>query len=153
MTPAASTSAAGLYRDELLRHAKNPEGVAVIAPDDPDAVRKVNPACGDEVRIRLVKDGEGRIMRVEHQTRGCAVCTASASMLAHEVNARGGMFPSDALARYTEVTVRLATGDFSLADGPLQALAPLARYPARIVCARLAWEAFAAAANSPRSEK
>ncbi len=149
MTSAASSSS-GIYRDELLRHAKNPEGAAVIAPDDPDAVRKVNPACGDEVRLRLTKDAEGRILRVEHQTRGCAVCIASASMLAHEVKAQGGMLPADALARCEEVTKRLATGDFSPADGPLQALTPLSRYPARITCARLAWEAFAAALRSEK---
>ena len=142
MTSATSTSAAGLYRDELLRHAKNPEGIAEIAADDPDAVRKVNPACGDEVRMRVIKDGEGRILRVEHQTRGCAICIASASMLAHEVNARGGMLPDEARARCAEVVTRLATGDFVLEDGPLQALAPLAKYPARIACARLAWEAL-----------
>lgn len=149
MMPDAPSSPAGLYRDVLLRHAKNPEGAAVIPPDAPDAVRKVNPACGDEVRLRLVKDADGRILRLEHQTRGCAVCIASASMMAHEVNARGGMSPADALARCAEVSSRLATGDFSPADGPLQALAPLARYPARIACARLALEAFAAALPAP----
>ena len=142
MMPAASSSASGLYRDELLRHAKNPEGIAEIAADDPDAVRKVNPACGDEVRMRVIKDGEGRILRVEHQTRGCSVCIASASLLAHEVNARGGLQPDEARARCADVATRLATGDFTPDDGPLQALAPLARYPARIACARLAWEAL-----------
>ena len=148
---AADADGGGIYWAELLEHARNPAGCATIARDEAGTFRKINPACGDEVRLRLVKDATGLIVRVEHQTRGCAICVASASMLATEVSAHGGMTPADAFARAAEVSDRLATGRFEPTDGPLQALAPVSRFPARLACARLAWTTLADAAAASAS--
>jgi len=143
----AGNGAAGLYREELLQHAKAPAGAASVGRDEAGCVRKVNPACGDEVRLRLVRGADGRIVAVEHQTRGCAICVASASMLATEVAAKGGWTAAEAAARAEAVFVRLEAGAFGVEDGALQALNGLVKFPARKACARLAWEAFAEAAG------
>ena len=152
MSADAGNAAGGLYRAELLEHSRHPVGAAKLGRDAPGIVRKVNPACGDEVRLRLVRGPEGRIVAVEHETRGCAVCVASASMLAAEVAARGvagGMSDAEALAREKTVLDRLKSGGLAADDGALQALNGLARFPARLACARLAWETFAEAATPP----
>lgn len=147
MTADRANGAAGLYREELLRHAKAPAGAATVGRDEAGCVRKVNPACGDEVRLRLVRDGAGRIARVEHQTRGCAVCVASASMLAEAAAAHGGWTAEEAAARAESFFGRLEAGAFGEEDGALQALNGLAKFPARLACARLAWEALLEAAG------
>lgn len=144
----AGNGAAGLYREELLRHAKAPAGAAAVGRDEAGCVRKVNPACGDEVRLRLVRGADGRIVAVEHQTRGCAICVASASMLAAEVAAHGGgLSAAEAAERAKAVFGRLEAGAFGEEDGALQSLNGLAKFPARKACARLAWEAFTEAAG------
>ena len=50
--------------------------------ENADIVAKgANESCGDEVRLTLRLEGE-TIMQIRHATRGCAICTAAADLLA-----------------------------------------------------------------------
>ena len=69
-----------LYQDAIMAHVRAPHHAGTLA--DADARATVdNPLCGDRVTIAL-KLADGTIADVAHTVRGCALCQASASMLA-----------------------------------------------------------------------
>ena len=110
---------------------------ADIPADAADATAD-NPLCGDEIRIRLVWDGDTQA-RLEHRTRGCAVCKASASLAATSaVGKKRGE-----LARLADAFEScLAAGDFNPLDGDFFVLDGINAYPSRLHCARLPWTAL-----------
>ena len=77
-----------LYRENILDHYKHPhnwsppegeiEGAALEFHD-------LNPLCGDELRVQLALDAEGRIEQVRFSGHGCAISQAAASMASDEI--------------------------------------------------------------------
>lgn len=73
-----------LYREEILDHYKNPRNFGALK--DPDKVGKgVNSFCGDEIEIQIKLDENSLIEDVKFSGQGCAVSTASASMLTEKI--------------------------------------------------------------------
>jgi nitrogen fixation NifU-like protein len=97
-----------------------------------------SPACGDEVTVRIVLDGDV-IEALRWDGHGCVVSTAAASALS---TAAGGL-SLDAFRRladrYLATLDAEATPDPALGD--LEAFAGIGRYPLRAGCASLAWRA------------
>ena len=128
---------ASLCNARLAALARNPAGAADIPADAADATAE-NPLCGDEIRIRLVWNGNN-LARLEHRTRGCAVCKASASLAA---TACAGQ-PREALFALADTVERcLISGDFTPIGGDFHIFDGIAAYPSRIHCARLPWTAL-----------
>jgi len=73
-----------LYRENILQHYKNPHHWGELADFDLEA-DDLNPLCGDELKVQLKVDGEGRIEDVRFSGHGCAISQASASMTSDEV--------------------------------------------------------------------
>ncbi len=98
-----------------------------------------NPFCGDRVSLQLSVDGAGVIIDVSVESVGCAISTASASLLA--ANVKG--LSLDQAERLFEQVRSLITGglqdDSDEKLGELAALAFAGRYPSRVKCATLAW--------------
>jgi len=68
-----------MYAEEILDHYRNPKNFGKL--DKPDVkVRELNPLCGDQYEFQ-VKVSKGRIEDVKFNGDGCAISTASASML------------------------------------------------------------------------
>jgi len=72
-----------LYREVVMDHHRRPRGRAPLGRVDATA-HGFNPVCGDEVVISLALDGD-RVTGVQVQGRGCAICTASGSMMAEMI--------------------------------------------------------------------
>jgi nitrogen fixation protein NifU and related proteins len=73
-----------IYREYILEHYKHPHNFGEL--DDPQLeYEDTNPLCGDELRVQLHTDGEGRIDAVAFSGHGCAISQASASMVSDEV--------------------------------------------------------------------
>jgi nitrogen fixation NifU-like protein len=69
-----------LYRDIILDHYRRPRGRTPVA--EPNVENEgLNPVCGDEVKVSLKLEGD-RVKAVSVTGRGCAISTASGSMLA-----------------------------------------------------------------------
>jgi nitrogen fixation protein NifU and related proteins len=82
-----------LYREQILDHYKHPHNFGEL--DDADLeFEDTNPLCGDELRVQLKTDDEGRIEAVRFSGQGCAISQASASMVSDEIS---GMTPSELL--------------------------------------------------------
>ena len=130
-----------LYQEIILDHYKHPHGRGLREPFDAEA-HHVNPTCGDEITLR-VRVGDNVIDDVSYQGMGCSISQASASVLYELVRGRK---VSDALSTgeaFTEVMTSRGTiepDEDVLGDGI--AFAGVAKYPARVKCALLAWMAF-----------
>lgn len=130
----------GLYQEIIRQHASHPRHRGAL--DSPDvAITVENPTCGDEVTLHLrVRDGT--IEAARFQGEGCAISQASASMMADRLE---GITLREA-AGLAQRFRALVQGDAAAGDvaelRELRALRGVARYPVRVRCALLAWEAL-----------
>ena len=76
-----------LYRENILQHYKRPHNWGELPDPDLEA-EDLNPLCGDELKVQLKLDGDGRVAEVRFSGHGCAISQASASMASDEI---GGM--------------------------------------------------------------
>ena len=77
-----------LYREYILEHYKRPHNWSPPAAPFEDADLEFednNPLCGDELKVQLKVDGEGRVADVLFSGHGCAISQASASMASDEI--------------------------------------------------------------------
>ncbi len=77
-----------LYRENILDHYKHPHNWSPPEAELEGAdleFQDLNPLCGDELRVQLALDGEGRIEAVRFSGHGCAISQAAASMTSDEV--------------------------------------------------------------------
>ena len=73
-----------LYREEILEHYKRPHNWGHLDPHDL-AFEDTNPLCGDELRVEIRTNGDGRIEDLRFSGHGCAISQASASMTSDEI--------------------------------------------------------------------
>jgi len=130
-----------LYQEILLDHYRRPRNFGPLASPDRE-VEGHNPLCGDRITVRLRLDGE-RIAEVRFEGSGCAISTASASMMTESVR---GRTISEATALGDRFRAHLTTaGAASEEDaelGELAALGGVREFPMRVKCATLAWHAL-----------
>jgi nitrogen fixation NifU-like protein len=73
-----------LYRQQILEHYKQPHNWGELESADLE-FEDFNPLCGDELKVQLAVDDEGRIEEIRFSGHGCAISQASASMASDEV--------------------------------------------------------------------
>jgi nitrogen fixation NifU-like protein len=129
-----------LYQTIVLDHGRNPRHHGAL-PGATHSARGDNPFCGDRVTVALILDGE-RIADARFDGAGCAISTASASMM---LSALRGCTRAEAESLCRGFESWLAGGETSAALGELAAFAGVRRYPVRVKCARLPWQTLAAA--------
>ena len=81
-----------LYREQILEHYKRPHHFGELEEADLEFFDS-NPLCGDELRVQLKLDSEGRVDDVAFSGHGCAISQASASLLTERLK---GMSLEDA---------------------------------------------------------
>ncbi len=130
-----------LYRDVILDHNRKPRNFGVLTPADA-TVEGFNPLCGDRLTVRLKMDGE-QISDIRFEGQGCAISTASASLMTEAVK---GKSRAEALGLFDRVH-HLLTDDAASSDelGKLAALSGVREYPARVKCASLCWHTLVSA--------
>jgi nitrogen fixation NifU-like protein len=134
-----------LYRDVILDHNRRPRNFGVLEPADA-SVEGFNPMCGDRLTVRLRMAGQ-TIADIRFEGQGCAISTASASLMTEAVK---GKSRTEALALFDRVH-SLLTDDDAPSDelGKLAALSGVREFPARVKCASLCWHTLASALQSP----
>ena len=133
-----------LYGASVLDHGKHPRNTVMPEPGTHSAERS-NALCGDRVRLSLRVVGD-RVLKLGHDTRGCLLCVASASMLT-EVGRDLSVADLLSLASRFHELLGAPGEDPTRVDllGPLAAFAPVARDAMRRQCVALAWDALRAA--------
>jgi nitrogen fixation NifU-like protein len=137
-----------LYRQVILDHSSHPHHHGVVAGATP--LEMNNPTCGDVIRLTLDVN-DGTIKDIAFDGSGCSISTASASMMTDAVL---GKTKEEALA-LAEVFSQMVQGNTEvdtddLGDGAL--LAGVTKFPQRIKCSTLAWNALKKALELNESE-
>jgi len=129
-----------LYQQLILDHYRNPRNRGEL-PERTVEVHMLNPVCGDEIRLQLQVEDD-RIIEARHVGQGCSISQASVSMMTNLIKGK-------ALAEAEEVAQRFTAmmhGDEEAARdktmGDLRALHGVSKFPVRIKCALLAFDAL-----------
>jgi nitrogen fixation NifU-like protein len=130
-----------LYQEIILDHYKNPHHAGLREPYGAE-VHHVNPTCGDEVTLR-VHVADGVVGDVSYDAVGCSISQASTSVLADLVI---GKPVEEAMSIHQEfLTLMQGKGTVEPDEEVLEdgiAFAGVAKFPARVKCALLAWMAW-----------
>ena len=134
-----------LYRDVILDHNRRPRNFGPLEAADA-SVEGFNPMCGDRLTLRL-KLLADKIADIRFEGQGCAISTASASLMTEAVK---GKTRAQALELFGRMH-HLLTDDAGPSEdlGKLAALSGVREYPARVKCASLCWHTLASALQSP----
>jgi len=132
-----------LHQESILDHSRNPRNTASLDHIPKELVHE-NPSCGDSLKLEVTIDGSGKIEKVVFDGKGCAISTASASLMTETViglpkaesRRLAGIF-IDALRGKGEPGALDAMGDLAAFKGVI-------RFPMRVKCASLAWHALLA---------
>ena len=129
-----------LYQQLILEHYRNPRNKGELEEKTVE-IHMANPVCGDEIRLQLRIEGD-RIEDVKFLGSGCSISQASVSMMT--IRLKGSSIDqADELAkRFTD----MMHGDESAARekslGDLRALQGVSKFPVRIKCALLGFDAL-----------
>jgi nitrogen fixation NifU-like protein len=138
-----------LYRDVILDHNKHPRNFGHLDPCDSSADGN-NPLCGDRLTVTLrLQDGE--LGEVCFEGKGCAISTASASLMTEAVKGKT-LAEIAQLHELVHHTLTDTQAPIPKELGKLAALAGVREYPARVKCASLCWHTLAAALDHLQTE-
>ena len=130
-----------LYQETIIDHSKRPrnKGALEQATHSADGY---NPLCGDRVTVQL-KIENGRVAAVGFQGVGCAISTASASLMTDAVKGKTAEEAEQTFEKFHD----LLTLDLPPASdlGKLTVFSGVREYPMRVKCATLAWHTLRAA--------
>lgn len=132
-----------LYQEVILDHNKRPRNKGKVESPTNEAEGH-NPLCGDQVHV-TIHTKDGKIDDIAFEGQGCAISTASASLMTEAVK---GKTLQEAEAIFREFQTMVTTpdnGNLHEDLGEMIALAGVRDYPVRIKCATLPWHTLHAA--------
>ncbi len=138
-----------LYQEVIFDHNRQPRNFHKL----PAANRHAdgfNPLCGDQLTVYMKVNDAGVIEEVSFEGRGCAISTASASIMTETLRGK----TEQEAQRLFDGFHRLVTGDGGSNGSELGKLAVLGGvrdYPSRVKCATLAWHTVQAALKNESS--
>lgn len=128
-----------LYRSVIMDHYKTPRNKGILE-ESSVTIDMNNPTCGDVIHLTMkVKDG--KVQDVKFEGEGCSISMASASMMTQMLK---GKTVEEALQLGNIISEMMLGNEYdtSIDLGDIEALSGVAKFPARIKCATLAWKAM-----------
>jgi len=139
-----------LYQQLILEHYRNPRNKAELEEKTVE-IHMANPVCGDEIRLQL-RIEDDHIAEAKFVGQGCSISQAAISMMTAKIQ---GTSLSDAEALAERFTA-LMHGDTDVAKdkrlGDLRALQGVSKFPVRIKCALIGFDALQEALKKHASE-
>ena len=132
-----------LYQQVILDHNKNPRHHGQPARHNHHA-QGHNPLCGDRITINAQVE-DGVIRDVGFEGSGCAISTASASLMTGAVVGKTVAEAEQLFHEFHAMVVDPAVPADTARLGKLAAFAGVRGFPARVKCANLAWHTLHAA--------
>jgi nitrogen fixation NifU-like protein len=131
-----------LYQEVLLDHYRKPRHFGEL-PAPTGRAEGHNPLCGDRLTVEVAVHDE-RLEEIAFRGAGCAISTASASLMSEAVK---GLSLAEVEALSARFRGALTGGDAAAAGdlGKLATLTGVKEFPMRVKCATLAWHTLAAA--------
>ena len=139
-----------LYQEIIIDHSKHPQNFRKI--DHPSCQAEgYNPLCGDRVEVFLRIQNQ-TIQDASFQGTGCAVCTASASLMTELVKDKIVADVKQISERFRSALVKEHAEIDQEQLGKLQVLLGVKQYPMRVKCATLAWHTLESALKNDAKE-
>jgi len=139
-----------LYKEVILDRYKNPRNQGELPVPPAIMEEGFNPLCGDEIKVYVLTDGDV-IKDIRIAGQGCSISQASASMMAESVLDKTLEEAKNLIEKFKEMmsvhesnlgSAELSEDNNENSLGDLQALKGVVKYPVRIKCATLGWNAF-----------
>ena len=133
-----------LYQELILDHNRSPRNRGKV--EDPDGCAQgYNPLCGDQISVSLKMDGD-RIESVKFEGSGCAISTASASLMTEALKGKTREEAAVLFEKFHRLLTEVGDpGELGPGMGKLKVFSGVCQYPARVKCATLAWHTVKAA--------
>ncbi len=130
-----------LYRQVIMDHYKNPRNKGSLDEGNL-TVDMNNPTCGDRIHLTL-KVEDGIVTDVKFDGEGCSISMSSASMMTQAIKGKN----VETAMKLSRIFSDMMQGkeveiDDDLDLGDIESLQGVAKFPARIKCATLAWKAM-----------
>lgn len=133
-----------LYQEMLLDHHKRPRNFGKL----PGANRRAdgyNPLCGDKVTVYLLLEGH-TIREIAFEGSGCAICTASSSVMTELVKGKTEAEVEEIFGRFHDLVTSAPDAEIDAESfGKLAIFAGVREFPMRIKCATLSWHTMRSA--------
>jgi nitrogen fixation NifU-like protein len=138
----------GLYQELLLDHSRRPRNFRL--PDGYNSSAEGNnPLCGDRISLRVLVEDD-RVRDIGFRGTGCAISTASASMMTEIVKGKSRADIESLFESFHGLLLGAKVDPKSL--GKLSAFSGVTEFPVRVKCAALPWHTLKAALEGSRSE-
>jgi len=148
-----------LYREIILDHYRSPRNRGELAAPPAHRTEGFNPLCGDEVVVFLQVD-DGAVTDIRITGQGCSISQSSASLMSAAVKGKSVDQARELIHTFKSMMsiheAKLGDGDAGAGSadpdllsldrgslGELAALQGVVKFPVRIKCATLSWNALA----------
>ncbi|MBG9942950.1 Fe-S cluster assembly sulfur transfer protein SufU [Brevibacillus formosus] len=129
-----------LYRRVIMDHYQKPRNRGKLEESDGLIVNLNNPTCGDSISLSL-KVEDGKVVDAKFLGEGCSISMSSASMMTDAIKGKPVAEALELSQKFSDMMQGKEIDD-SIDLGDIEALSGVAKFPARIKCATLAWKAL-----------
>jgi len=132
-----------LYQEVFLDHNTRPRNWGDLPEANRQAVGN-NPLCGDKITVYLRLEN-GRVAEIKFKGAGCAISTASASIMTELVKGKTLAEVEKLFGTFHRLVTGTESSTESADIGKLAVFQGVCEYPVRVKCATLAWHTMLAA--------
>jgi nitrogen fixation NifU-like protein len=137
---ATDLNLSSLYQQVILDHYRNPRNKGDLE-DGTVEIHMANPVCGDEIKLQLKIEGD-QIVEAKHVGQGCSISQAAVSMMTNLIKGKELSEAQGVAERFTAMMHGDEEAAKDKAMGDLRALQGVSKFPVRIKCALLAFDAL-----------
>ncbi|MCI0420513.1 MAG: SUF system NifU family Fe-S cluster assembly protein [Acidobacteria bacterium] len=138
-----------LYQEVILDHTKHPRNFGTLEHANCKA-DGFNPLCGDRLSLFLSVE-DGVVKDVRFQGSGCAISTASASMMTESIKGKTRAEAEVLFEKFHQMLTGKPGIEFESDElGKLAVFSGVKEFPVRVKCATLAWHTLNAALKNER---
>ncbi|GKS09408.1 iron-sulfur cluster assembly scaffold protein NifU [Paenibacillus chitinolyticus] len=127
-----------LYRRVIMDHYKTPRNRGSFEDNESVSINLNNPTCGDRITLQMQVE-DGKVKAAKYVGEGCSISMSSASMMTDAVK---GKTLEEALEMAENFSKLMKGEDVEFEYEDIEALSGVNKFPARIKCATLAWNAL-----------
>ena len=138
-----------LYQEMVLDHGRHPRNLRSMDNATAQSVG-FNPLCGDKLTLFLRYEND-RLVDASFQGSGCAISTASSSLLTETVRGKTRGEVEELIATFLEMLTGSGAADAEKL-GKLMVLGGVREFPVRVKCATLSWRTLEAAMRGGAKE-
>jgi nitrogen fixation NifU-like protein len=139
-----------LYQQLILDHYRKPRNKGEL-PEKTVEIHMANPVCGDEIRLQLQIEGD-TIVEARHVGQGCSISQAAISMMTNLIKGKPIEHAETVAAKFTALMHGDEEPARDKALGDLRALQGVSKFPVRIKCALIGFDALQEAIKKTREE-